>query len=131
MSNFSLDFKKFADKAVKNTDQIIRKTALDLTTAMIMDAPVLSGRFRSNFFVSMESPNEATTQSIETESGVVARAARDLSAPIGNTIYIQNNLDYAMRLEYGWSNKAPAGYARVNILKFKNILESNANETRN
>jgi hypothetical protein len=137
MSNFSLDFKKFADKAVKDTDDVIRRTALDLTTAIIMDSPVDKGRLRGAWLVSIDAedntdPNTPDKIGRETQK----RAERDLEKPIGKAIYIQNNLDYAIPLEYGtapfgFSAKAPQGMVRVNLLKFSNILESNANETRN
>ena len=41
-----------------------------------------------------------------------------LSSKIGKYIYIQNNLDYALKLEYGASKQAPQGMVRINVERF-------------
>ena len=58
MANFTLDMSKFANKSLGEIEQVVRKTAIDLTTSIIKSTPVDTGRARANWFVSFESAIE-------------------------------------------------------------------------
>ena len=47
-------------------------------------------------------------------------------AKFGATIYLVNNLPYAVRLEYGWSKQAPAGMVRITAAEFQSIVDDAA-----
>ena len=131
MANFALSFKKYQNKTEQQIDKIIRGTALDLTSAIILDTPVDTGRAKGNWQVSIDQTKE-NELSMEDKSGspTISKAKNELSKPIGRYIYIQNNLPYIERLEYGWSSKAPEGMVRRNIIKFNKFLTSNARKTK-
>ena len=41
----------------------------------------------------------------------------------GMEFYFTSNLPYAERLEYGWSEQAPAGMVRVSVASWQSIVE--------
>lgn len=118
MANFTLDMSKFANKSLGEIDQLVRKTAIDLTTSIIKTSPVDTGRFRSNWFVSFEDSIDNTTDDTNSAKALSNATNALLKGKIGKYIYIQNNLDYAVNLEYGASKQAPAGVVRVNVERF-------------
>lgn len=127
MGTFSLSFNKFKNKSVKQMDAIIRKTALELTSNIILDTPVDTGRARGAWLVSIDRENISKTD-IQDKSGIttISKAESSLNNPIGRFIYIQNNLDYIVGLEYGKSKQAPNGMVRKNIIRFSKYLEESA-----
>lgn len=118
MANFTLDMSKFANKSLGEIEQVVRKTAIDLTTSIIKTSPVDTGRFRSNWFVSFEDAINNTTEDTNSVKAISNATNTLLNGKIGKYIYIQNNLDYAIKLEYGASKQAPSGVVRVNVERF-------------
>lgn len=118
MANFTLDMSRFANKSLGEIEQVVRKTAIDLTTSIIKTSPVDSGRFRANWFVSFEDAIDNTTEDTNSAKALSNATNTLLNGKIGKYIYIQNNLDYAVKLEYGASKQAPAGIVRVNVERF-------------
>ena len=118
MSNFTLDMSKCANKSLGEIEQVVRKTAIDLTTSIIKSSPVDSGRFRANWFVSFEDAIDNTTEDTNSAKSLSNATNTLLGGKIGKYIYIQNNLDYAVKLEYGASKQAPEGVVRVNVERF-------------
>ena len=62
MADFTLDMSKFANKSLGEIEQVVRKTAIDLTTSIIKSTPVDTGRARANWFVSFEDAIDNTTE---------------------------------------------------------------------
>ena len=118
MANFTLDMSRFANKSLGEIEQVVRKTAIDLTTSIIKTSPVDSGRFRANWFVSFESAIEDTTDDTNSAKALSNATNTLLSGRIGKYIYIQHNLDYIVGLEYGASKQAPEGMVRINVERF-------------
>ena len=125
MSDFSIDFKRFADKSLKNTDKIIRESALTLTSAIIMDTPADTGRLKGNWQVTINTPTDTELSDTDKSGGTtIAKAQSDLDKPLGYAVWIQNNLPYVNRIEFeGWSKKSPQGMARRNIIKWDRIVD--------
>ena len=127
MTTFALDISKFAEKAGKEADKVVREICLNLLTDIVYKTPVDTGRARANWFTSIASPSNET---IEFEGGGAAaqglsigRAMNDLSKATGNVFWISNNLPYIYRLEYeGWSKQAPRGMVRIAIDNMKRDL---------
>ena len=60
-------------------------------------------------------------------AGTIGDAASYIfAASDWNEFTLTNNLPYAERLEYGWSNQAPQGMVRVNVARFNTLLEEEA-----
>ena len=132
MSGFTLDIKNFVEKAKKNPETVARQVSFKLFSAVIKASPVDTGRFRMNW----------QTAGAVAPSGVIDGTDKGGAAAIGdavsyifaasdwNEFILTNNLPYAERLEYGWSNQAPQGMVRVNVARFNTLLEEEAAKVR-
>lgn len=126
--SFTLDIKNFVEKAKKNPETVARQVSFKLFSAVIKASPVDTGRFRMNW----------QTAGAVAPSGVIDGTDKGGAAAIGdaasyifaasdwNEFTLTNNLPYAERLEYGWSNQAPQGMVRVNVARFNTLLEEEA-----
>lgn len=126
--SFTLDIKNFVEKAKKNPETVARQVSFKLFSAVIKASPVDTGRFRMNW----------QTAGAVAPSGVIDGTDKGGAAAIGdaasyifaasdwNEFTLTNNLPYAERLEYGWSNQAPQGFVRVNVARFNTLLEEEA-----
>ena len=132
MSGFTLDIKNFVEKAKKNPETVARQVSFKLFSAIIKASPVDTGRFRMNW----------QTAGAVTPSGVIDGTDKGGAEATGNAasyifaasdwneFTLTNNLPYAERLEYGWSNQAPQGMVRVNVARFNTLLEEEAAKVR-
>ena len=130
--SFTLDIKNFVEKAKKNPETVARQVSFKLFSAVIKASPVDTGRFRMNW----------QTAGAVAPSGVIDGTDKGGAAAIGdaasyifaasdwNEFTLTNNLPYAERLEYGWSNQAPSGMVRVNVARFNTLLEEEAAKVR-
>lgn len=92
------------------------------------------GRFRGNWQVGLDTlPTE--------ETGRIDKAgSRTLSAGMSvlenfkvgttQTIYIANNVPYAIPLEYGHSTQAPNGMVRLSVMEFTDAMEEALREVK-
>lgn len=83
----------------------------------------VGGRFRGNWQVSVSFPSTQPIDRIDPNgSQTIAAGAAALEAfTAGPSIYIMNNLPYALRLENGWSKQAPAGMVAVTVVEFERL----------
>ena len=120
MSTFAIDISKFVKKAEGNADKVVREICLNLLTDIVQGTPVDTGRARANWFTSINSTSDATTDysgSKDAAAGVsIARAMPDVAKATGNIFSISNNLPYIYRLEFEqWSDQAKDGMVRIAI----------------
>ncbi|MFT4020072.1 MAG: HK97 gp10 family phage protein [Acinetobacter sp.] len=112
-TEFSIDVRK-------QTEQKIKQMALETVQSLMMGSPVMDGAYRASHVVSINQPDYSTRAgsskapkgSIDAKSQAEALEKLVLFK-LGNTVFIQNNLAYARRLEYGWSGQAPEGVYAV------------------
>jgi hypothetical protein len=97
LGSFTLDIQRFVNKAKGNVDLVIRKVALDLFKRVILKSPVLSGRFKSNWQVAINSIPSGVYETFDKDGGAtIARvAAGTIGARAGDVITLVNALDYA------------------------------------
>jgi hypothetical protein len=124
MGQFALDLAKFAEKAGRNADLVVRKVGIDVLSSVVLKSPVDTGRFRANWNVALGSPDYGTSEAADKSGGgAIARGVAGLSGfSAGGVAYITNNLPYAQRLENGWSDQAPAGMVRITIAQFSDFI---------
>jgi len=121
--SFSLDMSAFAKKAGKNADQVVRKTAIDLFSAVMQGTPVDSGRARGAWMADINKFSTTAPTTIRIDSAVTAEIIGTAAQyKAGDLITFSNNLAYIERLEYGWSKQAPQGMVRLNVLKFQTFV---------
>ena len=128
-NEFALSVAKFAKQFEDGAEQAIRGTTIKLWDAIIKSSPVDTGRFRGNWFATGQQPSTRVDVTVTDRTGdraSNAAQAKVLSIKDYSTFTLTNNLPYAERLEFGWSNQAPAGFVRVNIARFNTLLEQEA-----
>lgn len=121
MSRWSIPLDRLVADQKDQLHALARKVTFDVFRRVVLRSPVDTGRFRANWNISVGAPNYLTTNSTE-ESRGAAEAAKALTLPVGGVVYLSNGLPYAQRLEYGWSQQAPAGMVRVTVAEFDNIV---------
>lgn len=128
MGDFSLAFQNINDKTEQQLNRIIKKSVFDLTSAIIQDTPVDTGRLRANWLVSFNTPIDAELKLEDKEGSATIAKAKALigGSKVPLVYWINNNLPYANHIEYGGSKlKAPQGMVRINILRFNQYLQKN------
>lgn len=135
---FTLDVRRWCEKAKGNADKVVRSTAMECLSRVVMKTPVgnpdlwkhpppagyVGGRARGNWLVSI---GDASGQPIDlvdpSGSQTIAAGSGVLSEAIaGPPIYLMNHLPYAVPLEYGWSTQTPLGMVRTTVAEFRDIV---------
>lgn len=130
--SFSLNIREWCEKAKDRADLVVRKVALDMGTRVVMRSPVDTGRFRANWQYGVGQPNPTVLEAVDKEGATtIARiAAGSATARLGDVIYLSNSLPYALRLEAGWSQRAPAGMVGLTVAEFQSAVNRSAAEAR-
>ena len=126
---------EFNIKAMAKSEAKIKKAFVGLSTDIIMDTPVLSGRLRNNWMVSVNKGSNETTERTGNESIGRVNAVK---FKLGDTLYLTNNLPYAERIEFGlypspsktgktvggYSVKSPQGMCRKNVIRWEKYFNA-------
>lgn len=139
--SFSLDLKKFAEKAGDNSDKVVRKVVTDVGSRVVMRTPVgdpdywqsppppgyAGGRARANWQYGEGSPKKTE---IKAEDKTGAESISNISKSVpqkagGKIHYISNNVPYIMALESGKGSprQAPNGMVGVTVSEFQGIID--------
>lgn len=116
-TNFALEVEKVGDEH-------LRKVSAEVLKQVIVGSPVMDGAFRSNHRVTV---NKTTNETVPSNGNKAPKgtldqevfaegAGRILQAKLGDSVYIQNNLPYALRLENGHSQQASLGIYSLTFL---------------
>ena len=87
----------------------------------------VGGRFRGNWQVTMNQPAIGETGRIDKNGGeTITAAAAAVSAytQTDRSIWLTNNVPYAVRLEYGHSSQAPQGMVRLAAAEFQQVVNT-------
>jgi len=107
-------------------EKTVRGTLLSLSSAIIKDTPVDTGRLQSNWMPSIGSPDSAQSAATS-EADTISKVASTLeSLKMGDTFYLTNNLPYAAAIEYGHSKRFPEGMLRKNVAKYAEAINKAA-----
>ena len=108
---------EFNIKAMAKSHDKVLSAFIGLSNDIRYDTPKDTGRLRNNWFPSVNSGSNETTEST---SDQVMERVKAVKFKLGDTLYLTNNLPYAERIEFkGWSNKAPQGMVRRNIIRWE------------
>lgn len=113
----------FSALVIKDCEKYIQKTAAVAFQQVVTSSPVMDGAFRGNHRISINTIDEGFDKKKQDVSGSATLAkgnAEILKAKIGDTVFIQNNAPYALRLENGWSMQAPKGIYSIAFQKMSN-----------
>jgi hypothetical protein len=123
--SFSTSIMRWAKSTQERIHKLRKGIAIKLFNAIILDTPVLTGRLRANWQVSLDAPI-LSERDAEDKSGrlpmsevesVVDKSKGD------QLLYLTNNLPYAEQIEYGYSKKSPEGMVRRNVIRFGRIIK--------
>ena len=129
---------EFNIKAMAQSEAKIKKAFVGLSTDIIMDTPVLSGRLRNNWFPSVNQGTNKTTKYTGEKGAAATSRVSAVKFKLGDTLYLTNNLPYAERIEFGlypspsktgktvggYSVKSPQGMVRKNIIKWSKYFNA-------
>jgi hypothetical protein len=119
--SFAGDLGNFRRQAMREADRKFRGAVLSIYGAVIEATPVDSGRLRSNWFLSVNTPSNETTDDTTGNASQAKAMGVVGQLKIGYSAHLTNNMPYARRIEYEgqphW--QAPAGMLRVTVEKAK------------
>jgi hypothetical protein len=123
--SFTSDLKKFQVSFSEANDEMIQGIEIALFSAVILDSPVDTGRFRGNWQATINTPATGTLTTLDPSgqktTGQIVTFTEGLSG--GRITYLTNNLPYAQKLEYGYSGQAPQGMVRRNAARFQQLVD--------
>jgi len=108
-TNFALEIEKVGDEH-------LRKVSAEMLQQVIVGSPVDTGAFRGNHRISVNSPDSTYDLSTADKGGSATQQKGNqkiLQAKLGDLVYVQNNLPYAVALENGHSQQRPLGIYSV------------------
>ncbi|MBF8729777.1 HK97 gp10 family phage protein [Pseudomonas guariconensis] len=107
----------FAGVVEEALTQRVRVIALAMLNEIVLRSPVDTGRFRGNNIVSVGAPVYTSSVNVDpTGSETIQEGVRVMTGLEPYTqVFIQNNLPYAVPLEDGHSQQAPAGIYAVSF----------------
>lgn len=123
---FAVELNALFDQEIEPlVKQVTQKIAMEALTRVVMRSPVDTGRFRGNWTVSVDAPNDWTSETVDPGGqGAIQRGSvAIMGIEVPKVIYVQNNLPYANRLENGWSQQAPAGVVAVTFSELQAFLK--------
>ncbi|MFH1422916.1 MAG: hypothetical protein ABIH42_09435 [Planctomycetota bacterium] len=132
MAKVDFNTKKLASKVIHNAEAFIRKVVLDGLTNLIRQSPVDTGRFKANWSTSVtaiesgevDMAGSKTPLNEKSSSVDFARSIKGISAyKLGQTMFLHNNLQYALSLEYGTSEQAGRGWIRNTGIEMQKKLD--------
>lgn len=141
--SFTLALEAFEKKANSRIDLVIRKIVMDLFSRVIMRTPVRTGRARANWTVGVNAkPAASSSDKVKdagpvTQNGMGPSATKDKMTLMINQVrsakeyWLVNSVPYILRLEYGYSQQAPAGMVRVSIVEIQKAVRAAAKAVNN
>jgi len=126
--SFSVDVSDWIDKATEAPEAIVRGTAIKLFSEIIFSSPVDEGTFRSNWNATVKTPSTQVNEDlIRTDDSIIGSMSKVVeSSKSYSSFILTNNLPYARRLEFGYSDQAPQGMVRVNAIRFNELIKEEA-----
>lgn len=132
--SFRLQLEQFAEKAGAKAELAVRTISLKIYASVVTMSPVDTGRFRGNWNISMGKFDRSTysqgydhtmdkSETAQQLQRILDKGEMIIGAYKGGSIYISNNLPYAMRLEDGYSNQAPVGMVRITLAEANDIVK--------
>ena len=127
MGDFSLSMNELLKQVNGNVENVVKKSVFDLTSAIIKDTPTDTSRAKNNWLISFNTPIDDVSNKLDNSGNIaISEASQKIfNNKVPMVYWIQNNLPYIERLEYGWSKQSPQGMVRINILRFNEFFKQN------
>lgn len=131
---FTADLRRFHINTMEKYRKVLRTSAFDLFSAIVLATPVDKGVLRNNWYAEIgRGSTESTNEGEPSGQSAISRIQNRIeSADELSTVFLTNNLPYASRIEFdGHSAQAPTGMVRVNLLNWNTIVQVNARRFQN
>ena len=125
------DLRRIAANKKSDMEKVVRASAFQLGSNVIMMSPVDEGRLRNNWNSSIGSIDDSNDRGEQTSGGASfgQLESKINSIDMGATFNFSNSLPYVNRIEYdGHSKQAPDGVVRVAILQWDSIVQHEASK---
>lgn len=140
---FKSDIDKFAKKSEKKVTKVLQAGTLEIFSELIRVSPVgnaslwakpprttdyIGGRFRNNWQTSIGAPSSGFNDSPDSNGALSKAMAMSVIPRIdfNDTVWIVNNLPYAIALENGSSTQAPRGIVKLTVKRWNRAVNAAA-----
>lgn len=115
-----------------HTLDVVRASVVKLGTQVVQDTPVDKGMLINNWLTGVDNVDNTQRPPKAGGSDSITELTQKINLlNYGVTIYFSNPMPYASRIEYeGYSQKAPAGMLRKNVINWPQILETAARQMK-
>lgn len=122
--SLSTDLAKIAARNKAKLLKVAQNSLMRVGGSIVLKSPVDTGRFRANWMSAYGGIDSSTTDTVSTSGAEsIGRLDAKLNGlAVGQVFYFTNSLPYAERLEYGWSEQAPAGMVRLSVANWQSIV---------
>lgn len=123
--SFGTQMRQWSDETLAKMTEATQKITLDVFKNVIVLSPVKTGRFKGNWQPSIGAPVAGTLDALDPSGGTVTAKVTGFVEGVeaGDVIYMVNNLEYAERLEDGYSGQAPGGMVKLTVQRFQPISD--------
>ena len=118
MTSFSLDLAKFGQKAIDNSEKVVRKIAFDMHSHIVQRMPRDTGRAVANQQISLNNLPSGSVMDFDKSGNATIRKGDAALAKfkLGDAIFLYNNVEYIIPLEFHQHSKqAPNGMFRISF----------------
>lgn len=134
-SNYNLEVSKYNAALRDNPENLTKagrlRKGLKVNDSMEVKAPegYVGGRFRANWQVTFNTPAAGEIEGVDPRgAATISKGSAVLQAFTSEygSIWLMNNVPYAIPLEYGHSGQAPEGMVRITIAEFQTFVNDAA-----
>jgi hypothetical protein len=128
--SFGSDLRRFKQHASKAADDTRRAIVVELFNSVILDTPVDTGRARGNWQTSINNPELTVTERLDPSGSHAMQGVQNNLGSGDDSVYLTNNLPYAIPLEFGSSTQSPTGMVRKNVARIRRIIDKAIRENK-
>lgn len=124
---FNKQLEGFVEAVTQATTKTLQQIVVEVGTSVVMLSPVLTGRFRGNWQMTVGQPASHTLEATDKDGAATLSALRQMAATLtaGEIGYIVNNLDYGNNVEsIGWAVTPPYAPVRRTLSQFTAIANA-------
>lgn len=123
--SFGRDLAAYKRKVTEQLETIVVKVSFEGLKNIVLRSPVDTGRYRANNQVAMNRLPENSLMSFDKRGHVTIAAGNRVlgTYSLGDTVFIANNVAYAVAIEEGHSKRAPSGVYRITALEMVQEFE--------
>lgn len=130
--SFTAQLQQFADETMERADSIFRDVVMSMAGVIVRLSPVDTGNFKGAWRLSIDGYDTFVPETPDKQGGeVLARMLAEVgNLTFGQAAFLQNNLPYAIPLEYGHSTQAPSGIIRIAQAQFQQLVQQAIRENQ-